>query len=54
MNKKAKRKSVSVSVKKKKYTFKLPKLIDDTNIEEEVRDSFRRAFFAKNMIYTSV
>jgi|LauGreDrversion4_2_1035121.scaffolds.fasta_scaffold358283_2 hypothetical protein len=53
MKVKPKRKSVSLSLQRKKPTFKLPKLIDDPLIEDEVRDSFKRAFFAKDFTYTT-
>ena len=49
---KLKRRSVSMSIKRKKPLFKLPPLCDDPLLEEEVRDSFRRAFFAKGMKYS--
>lgn len=52
MVKKAQRKK-SVSLTRKKHLFKLPKLLDDPLAELEVRNSFKRAFFAKDLIYTN-
>ncbi len=49
MKKPTKKKSLSLT--RKKYTFKLPELIDDPILESEVRDSFKRAFFVKNLTY---
>jgi hypothetical protein len=52
-NPKQKRRSVSMTIKRKKPIFKLPTGFDDPLLQEEVRDSFRRAFFAKGMKYSS-
>ena len=53
MKVKAKRRSVSLSVKRKKPCFKLPNLVDDPLLDEEIRDSFKRAFFVKDMKYST-
>ena len=50
---KAKRRSVSLTIKRKKPCFKLPNLVDDPLLDEEVRDSFKRAFFVKDMKYST-
>lgn len=51
---KQKRKSLSCSLKRKKPCFKLPKLIvDDPLLDDDVRDSFKRAFFAKGFTYAT-
>jgi hypothetical protein len=51
MIKKPQRKK-SVSLTRRKNTFKLPKPLDNPLDDIEVRDSFKRAFFAKDFIYT--
>ena len=48
-----KRKSVSLSIKRKKNSFNLPDLIDDPLLENEIKDKFQRAFFSKGMKYTT-
>ena len=53
MKVKAKRRSVSLSVKRRKPSFKLPNLVDDPLLDEEIRDSFKRAFFVKDMKYST-
>ena len=53
MKAKPKRKSASVSNKRKKPTFKLPKLVDDPILADEIRESFKRAFFVKEMKYST-
>lgn len=50
---KPKRKSVSCTNKRSKPVFKLPKLIDDPLILDDVRDSFKRAFFTKGFTYAT-
>jgi hypothetical protein len=54
MKAKAKRRSVSCSIKRKKNCLKVPKLIDEPLTFDEVRESFKRAFFAKGFKYTTV
>lgn len=53
MKAKAKRRSVSLSVKRKKPCFKLPNLVDDPILDEEIKNSFKRAFFVKDMKYST-
>jgi hypothetical protein len=53
MKAKPKRRSASVSNKRKKPIFKLPKLVDDPLINDDITDSFRRAFWVKEMNYTT-
>jgi len=53
MKVKGKRRSVSCSIKRKKNCLKVPKLIDDPLTFDEVRESFKRAFFAKGFKYTT-
>jgi hypothetical protein len=53
MKPKAKRRSVSLSVKRKKPCFKLPNLVDDPILDEEIKNSFKRAFFVKDMKYST-
>lgn len=48
-----KRKSHSVSTKRNKPLFKLPKILDDPLLDDEVRDSIKRAFFAKGFTYAT-
>eukprot|EP00347_Sterkiella_histriomuscorum_P019555 403341187 len=43
----------SVSLTRKKNIFKLSKLIDDPLTEHEIRQSFERAFFAKDLTYAN-
>ena len=53
MKAKVKRRSVSLSVKRKKPCFKLPNLVDDPILDEEIKNSFKRAFFVKDMKYST-
>ena len=53
MKAKAKRRSVSLSVKRKRPCFKLPNLVDDPILDEEIKNSFKRAFFVKDMKYST-
>lgn len=53
MKAKPKRRSVSVSKKRKKPIFKLPKPVDDPLVSDDIVDSFRRAFWVKDMTYTT-
>jgi hypothetical protein len=48
-----KRRSVSCNIKRKKPCFKLPKLIDDPLLSDDILESFKQAFFAKSMNYTT-
>jgi myosin-crossreactive antigen len=50
---KPKKRSVSCTNKRKKPVFKLPKEVDDPLLQGDIRDSFKRAFFAKNMKYST-
>jgi hypothetical protein len=44
-----------MTIKRKKPVFKLlpESVVDNSDLQEEVRESFRRAFFAKGMSYAS-
>ena len=53
MKAKPKRKSVSVTAKRRANNLKLPKLIDDPILIDEIRESFKRSFFVKGMKYTT-
>lgn len=53
MKVKPKRKSVSVSIKRKKPCFKLPRLVDDPLLQYDIKDSLKRAFYVKGMIYVN-
>ena len=53
MKMKHKRKSVSCQNKRNKNSFKLPKLVDDPLIVDEIWESFKRALFVKGMKYTT-
>lgn len=44
---------MSVNTKRKKPTFKLPPLIDDPLLKDEIQESFKRAFFVKGMKYAT-
>ena len=48
-----KRKSVSVTNKRKKIAFRLPKIIDDPLVLYDITESFKSSFFAKGMKYTT-
>lgn len=48
---KPKRRSVSLSLKRKKPSFKLPTLVDDPIMDQEIKESYKRAFFVKGMQY---
>lgn len=51
MVKKTQRKK-SVSLTRKKNVLKVSKLIEDPLIELEVRESFKKAFFIKDLTYS--
>ncbi|TNV79602.1 hypothetical protein FGO68_gene11366 [Halteria grandinella] len=53
MKVKAKKRSASVSNKRKKPSFKLPALIDDPLLDDDVKDSFKRSFYVKGMRYVT-
>ena len=43
----------SLSQTRKKNIFRLPKLLDDPILEQEIKDSFKVGLFAKGMKYTT-
>lgn len=53
MKVKPKRRSVSLTVKRKKPSFKLPNIVDDPILDDEIKDSFKRAFYVKDMKYST-
>jgi hypothetical protein len=50
---KAKKRSLSVTSKRKKPTFQLPNIVEDPLVRDNIRESFKRAFYSKGMKYVT-